>query len=180
LSSLSSNEDLKLIEVCRKNNVGLIAMKALSGGLITNASASFAFLRQFGNVVPIWGIQRECELDEFLGLEKSPPALDVSMLEIIRRDKDELSGAFCRGCGYCLPCPAQIPIPMAARMSLLLRRAPYRDFLTDEWRSNMERIQDCTDCNNCKDHCPYGLDTPSLLKAMLCDYQNFYEEHKDK
>jgi predicted aldo/keto reductase-like oxidoreductase len=69
---------------------------------------------------------------------------------------------------------------MAARMSLLLRRAPYRDFLTDEWRSNMERIQDCTDCNNCKDHCPYGLDTPSLLKAMLCDYQNFYEEHKDK
>jgi predicted aldo/keto reductase-like oxidoreductase len=178
LSSLSSNEDLKLIEVCRKNNVGLIAMKALSGGLITNASASFAFLRQFGNVVPIWGIQRECELDEFLELEKSPPALDVSMLEIIRRDKKELGGAFCRGCGYCLPCPAQIPIPMAARMSLLLRRAPYRDFLTDEWRGNMERIQDCTDCNNCKDHCPYGLDTPSLLKTMLDDYQKFYEEHR--
>ena len=41
LSSLSSNEELKIVEVCRKNDVGLIAMKALSGGLITNASTSF-------------------------------------------------------------------------------------------------------------------------------------------
>jgi predicted aldo/keto reductase-like oxidoreductase len=180
LSSLSSNKELKIIEVCRENDVGLIAMKALSGGLITNASTSFTFLRQFGNVVPIWGIQRECELDEFLELEKNPPALDENMIEIIRRDKEELSGAFCRGCGYCLPCPAQIPIPTAARMSLLLRRAPYSSFLTDEWRDNMNRIQECTDCHHCKDHCPYGLDTPSLLKTMLDDYQKFYEEHRDK
>jgi predicted aldo/keto reductase-like oxidoreductase len=180
LSSLSSNEDLKLIEVCRKNDVGLIAMKALSGGLITNASTSFVYLRQFENVVPIWGIQRECELDEFIELEKNHPALDANMLEIIRKDKEELSGAFCRGCGYCLPCPAEIPIPMAARMSLLLRRAPYSSFLTEEWRGNMERIKECTDCHHCKDHCPYNLDTPNLLKKMLDDYRNFYEEHKDK
>ena len=180
LSSLSSNEDLKLIEVCRKNDVGLIAMKALSGGLITNASTSFVYLRQFENVVPIWGIQRECELDEFIELEKNSPALDANMLEIIRKDKEELSGAFCRGCGYCLPCPAEIPIPMAARMSLLLRRAPYSSFLTEEWRGNMERIKECTDCHHCKDHCPYNLDTPNLLKKMLDDYRNFYEEHKDK
>jgi predicted aldo/keto reductase-like oxidoreductase len=180
LSSLSSSEDLKLVEVCRKNDVGLIAMKAMSGGLITNAATSFAFLRQFEIVVPIWGIQRERELDEFLGLEKNPPILDAKMLEIIRKDKEELSGTFCRGCGYCLPCPAEIPIPMAARMSFLLRRAPYRDFLTDEWKNNMERIQDCTECHHCKDHCPYGLDTPGLLKTMLEDYHKFYAEHKDE
>ncbi|MFZ3131658.1 MAG: aldo/keto reductase [Desulfosporosinus sp.] len=180
LSSISSNGDLKIIEVCRKNDIGLIAMKALSGGLITNASTSFAFLRQFENVVPIWGIQRERELDEFLELEKNPPSLNENMLEIIRRDKEELSGTFCRGCGYCLPCPAQIPIPMAARMSLLLRRAPYKSFLTDEWRTNMERIKNCSDCNHCKDHCPYRLDTPSLLKIMLDDYQKFYMERHSK
>ncbi|MDP4091949.1 MAG: aldo/keto reductase [Bacillota bacterium] len=177
LSSLSSDQDLKVVDVCKKNNVGLIAMKALSGGLITNAASSFAFLRQYENVVPIWGVQREVELDEILGYEKTPPELDDKMLEIIRKDREELSGSFCRGCGYCMPCPAGIQIPMAARMSLLLRRSPYQNLINEYWRENMELIEKCTQCNNCRNHCPYGLDTPNLLKFMLKDYREFYKEH---
>ena len=34
LSSISSDEDIKLIDICKRNDVGLIAMKALAGGLI--------------------------------------------------------------------------------------------------------------------------------------------------
>ena len=105
LSSLSSEKDLELVEECKKHDVGFIAMKALSGGLITNAASTFAFLWQFENVVPIWGIQKEEELDEFLALEKNPPALDENMLRIIENDRAELAGSFCRGCGYCMPCP---------------------------------------------------------------------------
>ena len=85
LSSLSSDEDLRLIEECKKNNIGLIAMKALAGGLITNVPSTFAFLRQYDNVIPIWGIQREAELDEFLALEKNPPAIDDRMLDAIKK-----------------------------------------------------------------------------------------------
>ncbi len=92
------------------------------------------------NVVPIWGIQRERELDEFLALEADPPALDEAMWAAIARDRRELAGDFCRGCGYCLPCPAEIPIPMAARMSFLLRRAPYQQFLTEHWQQGMHAI----------------------------------------
>jgi uncharacterized protein len=51
LSSLSAETDLKLIEECKKMNLGFIAMKALSGGPITNAALTFSFLRQFDNVV---------------------------------------------------------------------------------------------------------------------------------
>lgn len=40
-------------------------MKALSGGLINNSAAAYAYLAQFDNVLPIWGVQRESELDEF-------------------------------------------------------------------------------------------------------------------
>lgn len=178
LSSISSEEDLKLIKKCKDNDIGLIAMKALSGGLITNAPSAFAFLRQFENVLPIWGIQREVELDEFLALEKAPPVLDSEMLEIIKKDRTELAAAFCRGCGYCLPCPAEIPIPMAARMSLLLNRAPYQEYLSDEWKGKMELITKCIDCGHCKAHCPYELDTPNLLKDMFKYYQEFYNEHE--
>lgn len=178
LSSLSTEEDLKLVAECEKNDIGVIAMKAMSGGLITNAASTFAFLRQYSNVIPIWGIQRESELDEFLLLEKNPPRLDEKLMEIIQKDRTELAGSFCRGCGYCLPCPANIPIPTAARMSLLLRRAPYQGFLKDGWREQMQLITKCIGCGQCKSRCPYQLDTPSILKGMLEDYEAFYAEHR--
>ncbi|NNU75323.1 aldo/keto reductase [Clostridium estertheticum] len=178
LCSLSSDDDLLLIKECKKRNIGLIAMKALSGGLITDASSAFAFLRQFDNVVPIWGIQRETELDEFITLEKNPPLLDDIMWSIINKDRSELSGDFCRGCGYCLPCPAGIEIPTSARISLLLKRAPYQGFLDDSFKEKMELINNCIQCGHCKNHCPYKLDTPNLLKRELKNYSEFYAKHK--
>lgn len=77
---------MALIEECKRQDIGVIAMKALAGGLITNAATSFTFLRQYDNVVPIWGIQRESELDEFIELEKNPPVLDEHMWDIIKQD----------------------------------------------------------------------------------------------
>ena len=173
LSAISSDEDLQLVDVCREENVGLIAMKALSGGLLTNARLAFAALRRYANVVPIWGIQRESELDEFLALEANLPVLDDAMRAEIEEEKQALAGDFCRGCGYCLPCPAEIPIPMAARMSFLLRRAPSARFLTPEWQEKMHRIEDCQACGHCQDNCPYGLDTPALLAKMLEEHDQF-------
>lgn len=180
LSSLSNDKDLTLIEECRKRDVGIIAMKALSGGLITNAATTFTFLRQFNNLVPIWGIQKESELDEFLLLEKNPPALDQAMMDIINKDRAELSGAFCRGCGYCLPCPVGIEIPVASRMSLFIKRSVYQKFIEDGWRDKMELITKCINCGHCKDHCPYELDTPNLLKKELKKYREFCEAHENK
>ena len=179
LSALSTNGDLKVIEECRKHDLGLIAMKALAGGLLMNAAAAFAFLRQYENVIPIWGIQREAELDEFLGYEKQPLVLDEKMWQSIEQDRAALSGSFCRACGYCLPCPAGIPIPMAARMSLLLRRMPFRQFMEDDWHKQMMLIKDCQDCGQCKERCPYHLDTPTLLQEMLKDYEEFYRNHSE-
>jgi len=177
LSSLSSDEDIELVQEADRHDMGFIAMKPLSGGLITRVAPTFAFLRQFDNVVPIWGIQRESELDEFIELEKNPPALDEDMWKTIEQDKKELQGAFCRGCGYCLPCPVDIPIPFAARMSLQLRRAPYQNYLSDEWNEKMERVEDCIDCGHCRDNCPYGLNPPELMKGMLKDYREFRASH---
>lgn len=178
LNSLSSERDLSIIDECLKHDVGLIAMKGLSGGLITHAASTFAFLRQYPNVVPIWGVQHQWELDEFLQLEANPPVLDEAMWEIIQKDREELAGSFCRGCGYCLPCPADIEIPMAARMSLLLKRSAYEQYLTDEWKEKMGRIEQCILCGRCRSKCPYDLDTPVLLKKMLEDYRRFYETHR--
>jgi uncharacterized protein len=177
-SALASDADLKVIQECQEHDLGFIAMKALAGGLLTNAAPAFAFLRQYQNVVPIWGIQTEAELDEFLSYEKKPPVLDEQMWQLIKQDRAALSGSFCRACGYCLPCPAGIPIPMAARMSLLLRRMPFQQFMEDSWRKQMMLIKECQDCGHCRENCPYHLDTPALLHEMLEDYEDFYEKHQ--
>lgn len=174
INTLSSEKELELINICKDANCGLIAMKAMSGGLLKNASSAFAFLRQFDNVIPVWGIQREKELDEFLSFENNPPLLTPELLQIIETDRKELGGQFCRGCGYCMPCPQGIEIPWTARMSLLLRRAPSQNFNNSYWKERMETIRKCTICNTCKAKCPYGLDIPNLLKENLIDYETFF------
>ena len=168
---LATEKDIELVEKCREADMGFIAMKALSGGLITNSAAAYAFLAQYDNVVPIWGVQREKELDEFLSYIETPPAMTEELAEVIRHDREELLGDFCRGCGYCMSCPVGIEINNCARMSLLLRRSPSAGHLSPEGQEKMKKIEQCLHCGQCKSKCPYGLDTPSLLQKNLEDYK---------
>lgn len=171
-SYLSGEKELELVKMCKDADMGFVAMKALAGGLITDSAAAFAFIAQFDNVLPIWGIQRENELSEWLSYFDAPPVMDERIRALIESEKKELAGDFCRGCGYCMPCPAGIEINNCARMSLLLRRAPSAAWLSDEWQEKMKRIEGCLHCNACKSKCPYGLDTPALLQKNLDDYQD--------
>lgn len=121
---LATEKDIELVKKCKEADMGFIAMKALSGGLINNSAAAYAYLAQYDNVLPIWGVQREAELDEFLSYIENPPVMTEEISALIARDREQLQGDFCRGCGYCMPCPVGIEINNCARMSLMIRRAP--------------------------------------------------------
>lgn len=175
---LSGEPELKLLEGCKKQDMGFLSMKALSGGLITNAAAAFAFQAQFPETLPLWGIQREEELEQFLSFVNNPPSMNEALSAVIEKDRKELLGEFCRGCGYCMPCPAGIEINNCARMSLLLRRAPSAGYLTPQWQEKMQKIEDCKHCDSCKKKCPYGLDTPKLLKKNYEDYKEIQNGKK--
>lgn len=168
---LSGEKELALVKKCKEKNMGFIAMKALSGGLITNSAAAYAFLAQYDNVLPIWGVQREKELDEFISYIDNPPCMTAKLEAFIEAERLELSGEFCRGCGYCMPCPVGIEINNCARMSLLLRRSPSELQLTEEVQAKMKKIEDCLNCGQCKSKCPYELDTPALLAKNYEDYK---------
>ena len=172
MSYLSTDRELALAGKCKEADMGFIAMKALAGGLITNAPAAFAFLSQYDNVLPIWGIQRERELADWLSFFEIPVEMNDDIRTFIAKERLELVGEFCRGCGYCLPCPAGIEINNAARMSLMLRRAPSKDWLTEQWQEKMAKIETCLSCGQCSSRCPYELNTPELLKRNLEDYRN--------
>ena len=170
-SYLAGPQEQELVDKCKAADMGFIAMKALAGGLINNSAAAYAYLAQFDHVLPIWGVQRENELDEFLNYIDCPPLLTAELQTVINKDRQELIGSFCRGCGYCMPCPVGIEINSCARMSLMIRRAPQAAQLTDKAQAMMKKIEDCLHCGKCKAKCPYGLDTPRLLEENYQDYR---------
>ena len=170
-SYLSGSDELEIVKKCEKLDVGFIAMKAMGGGLLKNSKASYAYINQFDNVLPIWGIQKLSELNEFLSYDNNTK-LDENLISAIENDKKELGDNFCRGCGYCMPCPEEINISLCARMSLWIRRFPTEPYLTEEYQKMMDETQNCLECYACVDNCPYELDIPELLKENYNDYQN--------
>lgn len=170
-SYLAAEREKELVAKCKEKNVGFIAMKGLAGGLINKSEAAMAFMTQYDNVLPIWGIQRETELEEWLSYMENTPSMTGEIKKYIEREQKELSGEFCRGCGYCMPCPKGIMINQCARMSLMLRRAPSASGLSENMQAEMKKIETCINCRKCVSKCPYSLNTPELLKKNYEDYK---------
>ncbi len=173
---LSDDREEALVRRCAELDLGFLAMKAMSGGLISDASLSFAHLRRYPGLVPIWGMQRRSELAQFIELEQNPPSFDDPRIQAaVAEDRRDLAGSFCRGCGYCLPCPANIVIPTAARVSLFVRRQPIPRYLTPEFEAEMALVKNCTGCRACVTRCPYGLEVPALLRRQLESFETFLD-----
>ncbi len=168
-SYLSTDEEQRLVHDTEKAGMAFICMKALSGGLLRDFRAANAYIAQFPGAVPIWGIQRDAEVEELIECVATVPEMTDERRALIEKDRKELQGEFCRGCNYCQPCPAGIAIFFAARMSLMLRRMPS----SPRQEEIMSKVPDCINCGQCKTRCPYGLDVPNLLKKNYEDFKKF-------
>lgn len=169
-SYLSGPQEQELVDKCLERGMGFVAMKGMAGGLLQNGTVAAAWMAGRKGVVPIWGVQHEWELDQFLACVRQTPELTAEYQAVINKDRAELTGDFCRSCGYCMPCPVGIQINQCARMSLMLRRMPAADYLTEYWQGEMKKIENCLHCGKCASKCPYGLDTPRLLQDNYKDY----------
>ena len=170
-SYLSGEREVALVRMCEERNVGFVCMKGMAGGLISCADVAQAFVGLHPWALPIWGIQHMAELEQWLSFMDETPAWTDEVAAFVERERSELVGEFCRGCGYCMPCPQGIEIFNCARMSLMLRRAPSASWLTPHWQEEMAKIETCVGCGRCAARCPYELDTPALLRRNWQDYQ---------
>ena len=169
-SYLSGQQEQQLVDKCREKGMGFVAMKGMAGGLLRDGTAAAVWMARQEGVVPVWGVQHEWELDQFLACVPDAPAMTEEYRALIEKGRSELTGNFCRGCGYCMPCPVGIEINQCARMSLLLRRAPAAGWLDEHWQAEMKKIENCLHCGKCASKCPYGLDTPQLLQDNYREY----------
>ncbi|MBP3890873.1 MAG: aldo/keto reductase [Solobacterium sp.] len=175
-SYLSKQEEIELVQKCKEYEVGFIVMKGLAGGILSNAKAIFAYLYQFDHVLPIWGIQRQEELEEWLSFMDQEPALNEELKEVIAQDRKQYEKDFCRGCGYCMPCPVGIDIPTSARASILMRKMNPAIWGSKERQEVMKKTEDCVNCRTCVSRCPYELNIPELLKKNYADYLDYYKD----
>ena len=84
-SMVASPESAELVKLCEEHDVGFIAMQPLGGGLVENIPLAFGFLHQYENVIPIWGVKNQQEMDQILYFNEHPPVVDEQFQQDVER-----------------------------------------------------------------------------------------------
>lgn len=166
-----ADEGAAVAELCDELGVGFICMKPLAGGAIDDGKLALRYLQQFANVVPIPGIETRDELDELLRVAAEPRELQDAERSRIEALRQEIGKVFCRACGYCMPCPQEMPIQMILRFQSIAKRMPAESAYR-AGRRHMPKVDDCTGCRACVQRCPYDLEIP----AMLHDARDWFNQ----
>ena len=90
-----------------------------------------------------------------------------------------LGGAFCWGCGYCMPCPKGVDIPGAFRcyneMYSEGKGAGRREYLqVVSLRKEPALPSQCVACGKCESHCPQQIKIIEELKNADKALRPFY------
>lgn len=165
-----------LFNAAARENMGIIGMKPLGGGMLGRADLCFKFLQQYPGVVPIPGISTRAEIDEILDLYQTPQPLSDQDRQDIAQIRDALGKRFCHRCGYCLPCPQDVKIPEVLMFEPLTRRIAPAGVIQIS-RDAMASAEKCEDCGECLEKCPYGLPVPELVRENLALFRKFVEQH---
>ncbi|MDR2391512.1 MAG: aldo/keto reductase [Planctomycetota bacterium] len=176
LSVLSSREEIDMTFRCRDLDVGVIAMKAMCGGMLPDGRLAFSFLNQYPHIVPIWGLEKTEELEQFLSLAEKREPFTSAMQEEIEKVRQELGDEFCRGCGYCLPCQAGIDLPIMMRISYFVKRNVEGSQFNEARLKQVARIGDCVNCRDCVQRCPYHLEAPRILRRQRDEFNRLRQE----
>ena len=168
----------KLIAACREKNIGFIDMKPLAGGAIEDARLALRYVCANPDVtVTIPGMADPTELEQNLAAVNDVSPLTQEEIAGFAAVRSALGTQFCRRCNYCQPCSAGINISGVFLFEGYLSRYGLADWAKERYASLDKKASDCIGCGACESRCPYGLDTPALLRQQLLDYDAFYAEH---
>ncbi len=151
----------------RSKDVGLIAMKPLGGGQITNARLALGHIYRHPRVVPVVGVETCEQVRELARIAQHPPRLGPRDYERIRKLRKTLGKTFCRACRYCEPCPQAIPIYQCLYFPVYVKQMGVKRILGNGVPGYLEQTANCTACRRCEERCPFHLHIVDGLKASL-------------
>jgi len=154
----------ELFEPAGKLDVGVIAMKPMAGGAFTNAKLALRFILEHPVTVAIPGMDSSGQVEENAAVGSELRGLSES-------ERDELSGLaaklgarFCRRCEYCLPCQQGIDIPSVFLIDGYYVRYDLQDWAKERYQDMDVKADDCLECGECEERCPYNLPIREMLK----------------
>ena len=156
-----------ILGLARRKNVGLIAMKPLGGGRITDARLALGYIYRHPRVVPVVGVETPDQVRQLARLAQRPPRLGPRDFERIANIRKTVGRTFCRTCQYCEPCPQEISIYRILYLPVYVKQMGSGRYLgkgVPEWLS---RAEQCTACKLCETRCPFGLHIVEGLKESL-------------
>jgi predicted aldo/keto reductase-like oxidoreductase len=166
-SFLEPDAAQKVFHVAKEKDIGVLAMKPFSGGVIEEAGPALRFVLSTANVVPIPGVEtleRACENWKIFTGDYSLTEKDKERIEAIKKEFDR---QFCRRCDYCQPCAEKIKIQFALGLKSIVKRFGPQ-VQESKWVTDLiEKARNCSDCGECLPRCPYQLPIPELIKKNL-------------
>lgn len=155
-----------LFKKAHEKNIGTIAMKPMAGGALRDGRKALKFILDSPYLsVAIPGMDSVAQVLENSGAADGIPLAEEELQEIVKVAK-ELGNTFCRRCGYCLPCPQGIDIPIMFLMEGYYSRYDLKDWAENRYRNFNIKADACQKCGVCETRCPYELPIRDMLEKV--------------
>jgi predicted aldo/keto reductase-like oxidoreductase len=167
LSFLEPAARERVIPKAREKQIGIIAMKPFSGGVIESAEVALKWVFAFPDILVLAGVERKDMIDQNWRVFQGDYALTAEEARTLKEISQQFETKFCRRCDYCLPCPVEIPIQFIMGVRSLVKRAGPAILKSPMFANTLEKAAGCTECGECMEKCPYNLPIPAIIKENL-------------
>ena len=168
----------KVFLLAKAKDVGILAMKSFSGGVIEDIGPALRFVLSTPGIVPIPGsetLEKASENWEIFVEGKTLTEQDKERIEVLRK---RFSQNFCRRCDYCQPCTEKISIQLVLGLKSVFKRFGPQAEELGRMKSLIERARNCSECGDCLPRCPYQLPIPDLIKENLAWFDNWKKQNE--
>ena len=169
-SFLEPDAAQKVFPLAKEKEIGILAMKPFSGGVIEEAGPALRFALSTPDIVPIPGsetLEKARENWKIFTEGHSLTEKDKEQMEAVKR---EFNRQFCRRCDYCQPCSEKINIQFALGLKTIVKRFGPQAAELGWMKDLIEKARNCSECGDCLPRCPYELPIPDMIKENLAWY----------
>jgi predicted aldo/keto reductase-like oxidoreductase len=165
--NIVENQAEKLFERAKKLDIGVIAMKPMAGGALTDGVLAMKYILKNENIsLAIPGMANFQELEQNCSVANGNLELSKDELEKCMNIANELGQDFCRRCGYCMPCPKGIDIPFSFIVKAYYDNYDLKDWAEGRYKAMASHAGDCEECGLCEQKCPYNLKIRKKIKGV--------------
>jgi predicted aldo/keto reductase-like oxidoreductase len=157
----------KIIPKAIEKNVGVIAMKPFSGGVIEDARLALKYALSEPGVLVLAGMEHPALFDLNWKLLREGGRLSEAETGEIAEMQRRYQKVFCRRCDYCQPCSEDIPIQIVLGIRSVVKRMGKELVEQGPFGDAIEKARNCTECGDCLSRCPYELPIPDLIRENV-------------